>query len=87
MWVEEAVAGDAPEAGPRHQAIAVAEDVPFHLLPMAGPSAHLAAELPVEGLEGLPLGLELVGVPFDELRSELRVHRHEVHCGSVSRLG
>jgi hypothetical protein len=83
MRVIQAAAPEASEAGSRHEAVAVAEDVPPHMLLLTGASTLLASELPVEGLQRFPLGLKLVRVPLNELRSELRVHWGKEHCGSL----
>lgn len=83
MRVEQAAAVDASEAGPRDQRVGVGEDVPLHVLLLAGPSAHLASELPVEGVLRLQRRRELVDVPLDGLACELGVHLAESHCGSV----
>lgn len=84
MWVEQTAASGAAKAGPRNERVRVAEDMPAHMLLLASPSADLAAELSVEGVEGLLLGRQFVGVPLDELASELLIHWFEDHDSSLT---
>jgi hypothetical protein len=83
MRVEQTAAVDAAKAGPRDRRVHVAEDMPADMFPLADPTALLAAELSVEGVEGLLLGHQFVGVAFDGLPRELRVHLDELHQASL----
>jgi hypothetical protein len=53
--------------------------VSLDVLLLTLPSAELAGELSVEGLQGLSLRFELVRVTFDGLCGDFRVERYEKH--------
>jgi hypothetical protein len=78
MRVEEAVTGCAAQAGPRHERVAISEYMALDVLLAARATAALAYELAVEGLERLALWFEFVGVSFDSLSGNFRVHLDEL---------
>jgi hypothetical protein len=84
MWVEEAIAGQTAQTSTWYERVGVCEGVPANGLLPARAFAFRAPTLPVKRLEGFSLGLELVGVPFDQFSREGGVHlfeRHEVTLG------
>lgn len=85
MWIEQAPAASTPKKRPRIHRVGVVEGVLAQELLLHGAPALLAAELPVEGIQGFPLGVELVLVSFDGLHNIRRVHLNDSHAGSVER--
>lgn len=73
MWIEEAVARQAAEAGPGYKRVRILERVVRHELFPTRATAPLALELPVEGIQGFLLRVELVREAFDSLPSQHRI--------------
>ena len=81
MRIEETVADQAPQAGPRDRRVRVSERMSGYVLFSTLASAAQAAELSVECIQALTLRAELVLVPFQQLLQKFLVHlleaRHE----------
>lgn len=84
MRVKEASTAEAAKAGPRHQRVGIGEDVTANLFLLAGASALLALELPIECRERFLRRFELVGVPFDGLARELGIHLNDLHHANLA---
>ena len=74
MRIEETVADQASQAGPRNRRVRVSERVSSDMFFSTLASAAQAAKLSVEGIQALTLRAEFVLVPLQQLLQEFLVH-------------
>lgn len=85
MGIEDTVADLTLKTRPRNRRVSSKGVLLAEERLLTGSLAPRTPELPVEGVESLLLGLQLILVSFKELESDLRVHLFERgHGSSVS---